>query len=223
MNCLSVNEWRLDIACDSFFSNPETYLKIIDKKRIENWFQKYSQNSDKIQIEGCVQLLEDLNLRPNDRKVLILAQKLKAQKQCEFTKNEFLFGMIDINCESNQQLVQRLVEFENELTNDLSKLRDLYSFAWNYGKHSDAKTMEWETAIEYWNILLSNCVNQQLLQLWIEFVSEVRKAVTKDTWNLFLEFALSIDSSLINYDFDGAWPTMIDDFVVWARVRIREN
>jgi hypothetical protein len=28
---------------------------------------------------------------------------------------------------------------------------------------------------------------------------------------------------LINYDFDGAWPTMIDDFVVWARVRIREN
>ena len=130
--------------------------------------------------------------------------------------------MSEINCESNQVLYQRLVDFENELR-DPNKRRDLYSFAWSYGKHTDAKTMEWETAIEYWNILLSGFVDPQLLRLWIEFVSEKQRAVTKDTWNLVFEFVVSVDSSLSNYDFDGAWPTMIDEFVLWARDRLKQH
>ncbi|XP_054163210.1 DCN1-like protein [Oppia nitens] len=220
-NCLIQNEWRLEVACDAFFTNPDIYMKTVDKKRIDQLFNKYSQNTDKIQIDGCIQLLEDLNLRPNDRKVLILAQKMRAQKQCEFTRQEFITGMIDINCDSIAALNQRLVEFDNELNTDLNKLRDLYLFAWNYGKPSEAKTMDWEVAIEYWTLLLYNCVNKQLLQLWIEFVSKNRKAVTRDTWNLLLEFTTSVDPQLTNYDFDGAWPTMIDDFVLWARERLK--
>jgi len=223
MNCLAQNEWRLEMACDSFFTSPDLYLKIVDRKKIDNWFHKYSPNGDKILIDGCVQLLEDLNLRPNDRKVLILAHRLRAQNQCEFTKQEFTNGMIDMSCDSSAQLCQRLADYEAELTADLSKLRDLYLFAWTYGKHSDAKTMEFETAIEYWNILLTNCVNHELLGLWIEFVANSRKAVTKDTWNLLLEFATSVDSALSNYDFDGAWPTMIDDFVLWARDQLKAH
>ncbi|CAG2172997.1 unnamed protein product [Oppiella nova] len=223
MNCLAQNEWRLEMACDSFFQSPDQYMKVVDRKKIDNWFHKYAQSQDKILVDGCIQLLEDLSLRPNDRKVLILAQRLGAQRQCEFTRQEFTTGMADMNCDSNQTLYQRLVELDNEVTTDLNKLRDLYLFAWNYGKQLEAKTMEWETAVEYWNILLHNTVNTQLLQLWIQFVSDNRKAVTKDTWNLLLEFATSIDATLSNYDFDGAWPTLIDDFVLWARDRLKAH
>ena len=81
--------------------------------------------------------------------------------------------------------------------------------------------MDWESAVEYWNILLHSLVDSNLLRLWVEFVSENGKAVTKDTWNLLLEFVTSVDPYLSNYDFDGAWPTMIDDFVVWARDRLK--
>jgi hypothetical protein len=77
-----------------------------------------------------------------------MAQKLRAQTQGEFTKQEFVSGMSEINLESNQALNQRLIEFENELR-DVNKRRELYSFAWYYGKHPDAKTMEYEAAIQY--------------------------------------------------------------------------
>lgn len=219
LNCLSQNEWKVDLAVDSFFENMDFYTRIttIDRRRIENWFYRYAPNSDKILIEGCIQLLNDLKLEPEDRKVLILAHKLRAQTQCEFTKQEFVNGMIEMNCESKEVLFQRLVDFENDLARNTNRLRELYSFTWNYAKPSEAKTMDWETAVQYWRILLHNLVDPNLLNLWLDFVSHNGKAVTKDTWNLLLEFVTNVDPRLSNYDFDGAWPTMIDDFVVWAR------
>ena len=134
LNCLAQNEWKVDLAVDSFFENMEFYTRIttIDRRRIESWFYKYSQSADKILIDGCVQLLKDLNLQPNDRKVLILAHKLRAQTQCEFTKQEFVNGMVDMNCENKEVLYHRLVDYENELSHNINKLRELYSFAWNY-------------------------------------------------------------------------------------------
>ena len=41
-------------------------------------------------------LLEDLELSPDSRLVLIFAWKLKAATQCEFTKEEFVNGLIEI-------------------------------------------------------------------------------------------------------------------------------
>jgi DCN1-like protein 1/2 len=54
LNCLSQNEWRLDLAINVFFKSPEIYAKITDRKKIENWFYKYSQNGDKILVDGVL-------------------------------------------------------------------------------------------------------------------------------------------------------------------------
>ena len=51
---------------------------------------------DKITAEGMMKFLEDLNLDPESRVVLILAWKFKAATQCEFTREEFVNGMTDI-------------------------------------------------------------------------------------------------------------------------------
>jgi DCN1-like protein 1/2 len=52
--------------------------------------------SDKITAEGVLKFLEDLNLAPDSKLVLIIAWKFKAAAQCEFTKDEFVRGMMDI-------------------------------------------------------------------------------------------------------------------------------
>ena len=43
-----------------------------------------------------MKFLEDLGLNPESRAVLLLAWKFKAATQCEFTKDEFLNGMVDL-------------------------------------------------------------------------------------------------------------------------------
>ena len=39
------------------------------------------------------------------------------------------------------------------------------------------------------------------------------KAVTKDVWDMLLTFSNDVDDDMSNFDEDGAWPVMIDEFV----------
>lgn len=41
------------------------------------------------------------------------------------------------------------------------------------------------------------------LELWIEFHRKKARAISRDTWSLFIEFIRSIDSKFETYDEDG--------------------
>lgn len=50
-----------------------------------------------------------------------------------------------------------------------------------------------------------------------------RRDISRDTWNLLLEFVLTVDSQFSNYDEEGAWPVLIDDFVEYARPLVQRR
>ena len=51
-----------------------------------------------------------------------------------------------------------------------------------------------------------------------EFLEQSKyKVLNKDQWCNILEFSRSISPDLRNYDEDGAWPVMLDEFVDWHR------
>lgn len=168
--CLSQNDWKLDIACDNYFQNPELYYREFDRKKIESLFNWYRDPSDpqKINSEGVVKFLEDLKLSPESKLVLIIAWKFKAEKQCEFTKEEFINGFDILGVDSIEKLRQKLPALESELR-DPHKFKDFYQFTFNYAKDPGQKGLDLDMALAYWNIVLLG--NFRFLDIWCKFLT----------------------------------------------------
>lgn len=60
--------------------------------------------------------------------------------------------------------------------------------------------------------------NWPLVEMFSTFVDQSKyKVINKDQWSNILEFSRTISQNLDNYDVDGAWPVMLDEFVEWMR------
>jgi DCN1-like protein 1/2 len=96
----------LDLASDNYFSNPDLYYRELDVKKIEQLFNKYRDSNDgtRITSEGVIKFLDDLELSPESRLVLIIAWKFRAQTQCEFSRDEFINGFCDLGVDNLGEL-----------------------------------------------------------------------------------------------------------------------
>jgi len=95
----------------------------------------------------------------------------------------------------------------------------LYSALFTTAKSGQSRNIDIEIAKAFWSVLLAPLY--PIMTEVVEYIVEkgTYKAVNKDVWGMMLEFCKSINPNLDNYEADGAWPTLIDDFVVWKKER----
>uniref|UniRef100_A0A8C5WJ88 DCN1-like protein n=1 Tax=Leptobrachium leishanense TaxID=445787 RepID=A0A8C5WJ88_9ANUR len=186
---------------------------------IEELFKRYKdEREDAILEEGMERFCNDLCVDPTEFKVLVLAWKFQAATMCKFTRKEFFDGCKALNADGIDGICNRFPSLLNEAKQE-DKFKDLYRFTFQFGLDSEEgqRSLHREIAIALWRLVFTQ--NKPLiLDQWLDFLIENPsgiKGISRDTWNMFLNFTQAIGPDLSNYSEDEAWPSLFDTFVEW--------
>ncbi|KAH7728042.1 RP42 protein [Aphelenchoides avenae] len=228
ISCLSNANWNLEMACDIYYQNPAYFATPAsnspsDVKKVEQFFNKYANDpSDKVEgrrigPNGMLRLLNDLGVDPSSREVLILAWKLKAGTQCEFSWEEWKDGMTALKVDSLDKLKAKMPKLNDEIK-DQTAFRNFYQFTFQYAKAVAQRSLDLETAVAYWQLVFAG--SDPRVDTWVDFLrANSVKGIPKDTWNLFLDFLYNVKPDCSNYDSSSAWPVLLDEFVDYIKAR----
>ncbi|KAK9742562.1 hypothetical protein RND81_03G182200 [Saponaria officinalis] len=101
--------------------------------------------------------------------------------------------------------------FQNTM-GDFSEFSNFYDFVFFMCRENGQKNITVSRAIAAWKLALAG--RFRLLNQWCDFVEENhRYNISEDTWHQVLAFSRCVHEDLEGYDPEGAWPTLIDDFV----------
>lgn len=196
------------------------------ESKIQQLYEQYKEpNEDLILAEGIETFCYDLELKPDDFIVLLLAWKFHAQTMCRFTKEEFMNGCKMLKVDSIKGIQSKFSELLAEVQNKQS-FKDLYRWTYKFGLDSEIgqRTLPLDMALSLWKLVFSqNTPN--IVILWLDFLekNQTIRGIPKDTWELFLNFVDLVGDDLTTYDDTEAWPSLFDDFVECENDRQNQN
>ena len=95
-------------------------------------------------------------------------------------------------------------------------------FTFGFSKEFAQKSLALELAVGLWEFLLPGHFHWH--HHWMQYVREnSRSVVSKDLWLQVLDFGLQIKPDLSNFDENGAWPVLLDDFAAHMRELITKK
>ena len=181
--------------------------------QIEKYFNLYKdREEDVILAEGMERFCIDLSVDPTEFIVLVLAWKFEASQMCRFTREEFINGCQKMEAFDAKSLRNR---FPQLLQDARSDFKDLYQFTFSFGlDHSTGqRSLPTDMAVQLWDLVFTQD-KPPVLDRWFGFLRESdTRGISRDTWNMFLDFCQNVAPDLSNYDESEAWPSLFDDFV----------
>lgn len=84
--------------------------------------------------------------------------------------------------------------------------------------------LDMATAKALLKLLLADINHWSMYDHFVEFLNQSNyQFINNDQWLNILEFSKTINSQLVNYDSDGAWPIMIDEFCAWYKTNVLDK
>mmetsp|Transcript_54035 Transcript_54035/g.106698 ORF Transcript_54035/g.106698 Transcript_54035/m.106698 type:complete len:255 (+) Transcript_54035:123-887(+) len=216
--------WSLDQAVDIFFTEghsfaaPKPPQPVLDGKKLDSLFRKYKdQEADAIASDGIQELCTDLGISALDPVTLVLSYHCRAEQMGVFTRDEFCGGMQRLGCDDIVKLRAKIEELRGAL-HDRVACKEIYAYTFQFALDQGQKCLPVEMCIEFWKLLLRN--HFALLDSWVGFVEQrCKNSISKDTWMMLYDLATQVKPDLSDYDINGAWPVLIDEFVESVRAQ----
>ncbi|XP_068653203.1 uncharacterized protein [Aristolochia californica] len=211
----SVNTPTVDL-----FRSASSKAIIKELERIDQFFNSYAdKSSGLIDPEGIEILCSDLGVDHTDVRILMLAWKMKAERQGYFTQEEWRRGLKALRADTISKLKKALSDLEKEVERPQNFL-EFYSYAFRYCLTEEKqKSIDIESICVLLDLVLGARYCSQVDSL-TEFLKNQNdyKVINLDQWMNFLRFCQEISfPDLSNYDSDHAWPLILDNFVEWMR------
>ncbi|XP_025075398.1 DCN1-like protein 5 isoform X1 [Pogonomyrmex barbatus] len=204
-------------------SDDVSNVSTFSQKRCIAWFREYTSpdDPDTLGPEGMEKFCEDIGVEPENVVMLVLAYRMNARQMGFFTLSEWLKGFTELQCDSISKIQQKLEQLRNQL-NDSYTFKGIYRYAYDFARDKDQRSMDMETARVMLQLLLGK--HWPLFTQFAQFLDQSKyKVINKDQWCNILEFSRTINHDLSNYDLDGAWPVMLDEFVEWLKIQRGEG
>ena len=191
-----------------------------NNRDLERVFATYkSPGGDVMGPEQIERFCEDLGIDVMDPVILIIAKYFRAENMEGFKKTEFMTGMVAMGVDTIAKLRSKIPQLRNELK-DARSFKELYLFVFGFSRDAGSRNIGLETAVGLWKLLLQQ--KYPMVMDWVLFLEtrEKKHDISRDTWNMVLDFfELTKTRGIADYQDDGAWPVIIDEFVEFMRSR----
>jgi len=206
-------------------SGPQKSLnKIFDSYRTQP-----IEYPDELDIEATSKLCSDLQIDLGDIGALVFFEVIQSPQIGMIKRSEFVSALSEANYDSTTKIRNLVLSLRSQLPTNQPLFKRVYNHSFQLLLEDRKKAIELEQAEEFWAVLFSpagfdwNSVGgagQPWKDWWVEFLKEKwGRSINKDLWRQTLTFALETkkDPSLGFWNEESSWPSVIDDFVEWAK------
>eukprot|EP00640_Fibrocapsa_japonica_P004315 CAMPEP_0113944694 /NCGR_PEP_ID=MMETSP1339-20121228/35793_1 /TAXON_ID=94617 /ORGANISM="Fibrocapsa japonica" /LENGTH=233 /DNA_ID=CAMNT_0000949981 /DNA_START=189 /DNA_END=890 /DNA_ORIENTATION=+ /assembly_acc=CAM_ASM_000762 len=193
----------------------------VDMAAVRELFDRYEdhdENPGSITMEGISQLAEELGMdAAADVRVLVMCWKIGAQTPGALLREEWEQGLERLAVDSIEALRSLLPSFDPGFL-DRAEYRDFFRFTFQFSREGTHKTIEKEIVEALLPMVLDSNRSPHL-EGFLTFLAQCppNTRITMDQWNSFLEFSYQVGPDLNEYDENGAWPTLLDEYVEFIR------
>lgn len=185
------------------------------------WFREYTtaDEPDLMGPDGMERFCRDLHVAPENIVMLVIAWKMDAKSMGYFTTDEWVRGLSQLQADCIETLRWR-TEYIMALLDHPDTFKAIYRFGFDFAREKTQRSMDMETGLAMLRLLLEG--RWSLSGALLRYLGQSRhRVVNRDQWNSILDFSRAVTADLANYDENGAWPVMLDEFVAWRRQEIR--
>eukprot|EP00282_Hemiselmis_andersenii_P000796 CAMPEP_0114116006 /NCGR_PEP_ID=MMETSP0043_2-20121206/4271_1 /TAXON_ID=464988 /ORGANISM="Hemiselmis andersenii, Strain CCMP644" /LENGTH=312 /DNA_ID=CAMNT_0001208305 /DNA_START=23 /DNA_END=958 /DNA_ORIENTATION=- len=205
------------------------------------FFEKYASESDpkRMDLGGFVKLGlelaggdEERSLTPQHTALLFyLCWKMKAKGFGELTLEGFTAGCDAIKCFSVDEIRNKAPTLLREVSGgkvDPSRaasseqsFQAFHSFVYDMLRPEGKKYIEKEMAMLALQAIFLGLEGRESrhIELFVKFLTarEKLEILNNDQWKGFLQFSRDVDAAFSGYSDADPWPSLLDDFVTWAK------
>ncbi|UNI17181.1 Scaffold-type E3 ligase [Purpureocillium takamizusanense] len=226
--------FKINEAVDAFYAAGNEPKTSALEAKLDSLFDSLrddeNDEKNKLELESTMDYLSNrLKVSIENAELFIALELVQAPSVGEITRKGYVDGWKATGVgATHQEHAAHIRRLKASLSMDPALFKKVYRYTFVAGRERDQKALSLENAMIYWSILFSppgmswETSNHDWLELWKSFLNEKwTRSVNKDMWNMTLEFALKAmaDETLSFWTEDGAWPSVIDDFVEWCRVK----